>query len=42
MCVCLFELIRNREVHEPRMPEPRTKQDKMLDFVQETLRANGK
>lgn len=33
---------RNREVHEPRMPEPRTKQDKMLDFVQETLRANGK
>lgn len=33
---------RNREVHEPRMPEPRTKQDKIMDFVQETLRANGR
>lgn len=33
---------RNREVHESRMPEPRTKQDKMLDFVQDTLRANGR
>nr|XP_034305459.1 epidermal growth factor receptor kinase substrate 8 isoform X1 [Crassostrea gigas]XP_034305504.1 epidermal growth factor receptor kinase substrate 8 isoform X1 [Crassostrea gigas] len=36
------DIYKNREVHEPRMPEPRTKQDKMLDFVQETLRANGK
>ncbi|XP_034306278.2 epidermal growth factor receptor kinase substrate 8 isoform X25 [Magallana gigas] len=36
------DIYKNREVHEPRMPEPRTKQDKIMDFVQETLRANGR
>ncbi|XP_078332261.1 epidermal growth factor receptor kinase substrate 8-like isoform X2 [Crassostrea virginica] len=33
---------RNRDVHDPRMNEPKTKQEKMQEFAEELLRSNGK
>ncbi|XP_048779459.2 epidermal growth factor receptor kinase substrate 8-like protein 1 isoform X5 [Ostrea edulis] len=33
---------RNREVHEPRVSEPRSKQDMNMQFAREVLRSNGR
>ena len=37
-----FGFDRNRDVHDPRMNEPKTKQEKMQEFAEELLRSNGK